>query len=97
MSTAEKTARAGLHRLVDAIGNVASELGRVKGQQTAVPYDWRRSLIEGQRNVIKYYRQVMATQRMPPTERTAVLDRIARIEEEIRELEAGGQLALKAG
>ena len=88
MSTAVKTTPPGLRRILDAIGKLATEPDIRPSAPTPPPFDWRGSLIEGQRNVIKYYRRVLATQRMPPAEHQAVLDRISRIEEEIRALEA---------
>jgi len=86
MSDTPTAARPGLRRVLDALGKLASEFH--KGEEAPALDDWRLSLIEGQRNVIKYYRQVLATQRMAPAERHAVLYRIARIEEEIQGLEA---------
>ena len=75
----------GLRRVLDALGNLAFEF-EANRQETRAN-DWRASFVEGQRNVIKHYRHVLATQRMPPAERQALLDRIARIENEIRALE----------
>lgn len=74
-----------LRRGLDALGTLASELEtdkrRLSGQ---VHDDWRISFIAGQRSVIQHYRTVLATQRVPPSERQAVLNRIASIEAEIQ-------------
>ena len=72
----------GLRRVLDAFGKVAFEY-----DAAPAPYDWRASFADGQRNVIKHFRHVLATQRMAPAERQALLDRIARIEDKIRAVE----------
>jgi hypothetical protein len=78
----------GHRRVVEALGRLASELQDDKLKMQAQPEnDWRASFVAGQRNVIQHYRTVLATQRMPPAERQAVLDRIGRIEAEIQSLE----------
>ena len=80
-------ARPGLRRVLDALGHLASDLKADTRDIAARPQDdWRASFIAGQKNVIEHYRRVLATQRMPPAERQAVLDRIARIEEEVRSI-----------
>jgi hypothetical protein len=45
--------------------------------------DWRTALIHGQRKVIAFYREVVATHGMPQAERAAILQRIARVEAEL--------------
>ena len=77
-----------LRRVLDAFGKLTFEFDREGQEETPAMHDWRVSFIEGQRNVIKHYRHVLASQRMAPAERQALLDRIARIEDEIRVLEA---------
>ena len=86
MHTLSTKTQPGLRRVLDALGKLAFEF-ETERQQPAVN-DWRASFAAGQRNVIKHYRHVLATQRMAPAERQAILDRIARIESEIRALEA---------
>lgn len=82
-------ARPGMRRVLDALGKLASDVEAEKQQAAAAPVtDWRSSLIEGQRNVIRHYRRVLATQRMAPAEREALLDRIRRVEAEVQALEA---------
>ena len=88
MHTLSVKTQPALRRVLDAFGKLAFEFEREGQEQAPVMHDWRASLIEGQRNIIKHYRYILATQRMAPAERQAVLDRIARIEEEIRTLEA---------
>jgi hypothetical protein len=77
-----------MRRVLDALGKLAAEWESEKRQPAQDLADWRASLIVGQRNVIQHYRRLLATQRMPPAERQAVLDRIKRLEAEIRALEA---------
>jgi hypothetical protein len=78
----------GLRRILNSLTRLASELKAENQNVAPVPgRDWRDSLIASQRNVIQHYRRVLATQHMPPAERQALLDRIARIESEIRSLE----------
>jgi hypothetical protein len=88
MRTLTTLTRPGTSRVLDALGKLASELKTEKSKPTPAT-DWRSSLIEGQRNVIRHYRRVLATQRMSPGERQALLDRIAHVEGEIRALEIG--------
>jgi hypothetical protein len=79
-----------MRRVLDALGKLASEWEAEKRQPAQdLAADWRSSFIAGQKNVIQHYRHVLATQRMPPAERQAVLDRIKRVEDEIRALEVG--------
>jgi hypothetical protein len=88
MNVPSTRARPGIRRVLSALGSLASELEAEKRNTAAAAQpDWRASLIAGQRNVIAHYRRVLATQRMPPVERQAVLDRIARIEDEIHSLQ----------
>jgi hypothetical protein len=88
MNVPSTRARPGIRRVLSALGSLASELEAEKRNTApASAPDWRASLIAGQKNVIEHYRRVLATQRMPPAERQAVLDRIARIENEIRSLQ----------
>ena len=76
--------RPGLRRVVDALRGLASELRAEKRQApSAVNVDWLDSFIDSQSKVIDHYRHVLATHRMPPAERNAVLERIARIEAEL--------------
>jgi hypothetical protein len=78
-----------MRRVLDALGKLAAQWESEKRQPAqAVKADWRASFIMGQKNVIWHYRRLLATQRMPPAERQAVLDRIKRLEDEIRALEA---------
>ena len=83
-----QSSKPGLRRVLDALGTLKSELEtdkrRLSGQ---VNDDWRISFVAGQRSVIQHYRAVLATQRMPPAERQAVLDRIASIEAEIQSVQ----------
>jgi hypothetical protein len=82
------TTQHGMRRVLDALGKLASELEAEKSMPAAVT-DWRSSFIEGQRNVTRHYRRVLATQKMPPGERQALLERIKRVEDEVRALEMG--------
>ena len=91
MTVLSTQARPGLRRVLDALGKLASELEADKKSASVPQADWRASLIAGQKNVIGHYRHVLATQRMPPAERQALLDRIARLEEEIRSLERNSE------
>ena len=81
-------AQPALRRVLDAFGKLAFEFETERQDRASAIPDWRASFLEGQRNVIKHYRHVLATQRMAPAERQALLDRIARIEREIRAMEA---------
>jgi hypothetical protein len=83
-------------RVLDALGKLALdfETDRVR---VSPKLEGPLSFVEGQRNVIKHYRHVLATQRMPPSDRQALLDRIARVEEEIRELEGAPVVPVSAG
>ena len=83
--------RPGVRRVLDALGLIASELMAEPRLSGPLEHDWRSSFIEGQLNVIQHYRAVLATQRMPPAERQAVLDRIASIEAEIRSFQVPAQ------
>lgn len=85
--------RPGVRRVLDALGLLASELKAEPRFSGPLEHDWRSSFIEGQRNVIQHYGAVLATQRMPPAERQAVLDRIASIEAEIRSFQLPAQAA----
>jgi hypothetical protein len=51
------------------------------------PGDWRARLAKRQRDVIEYYRGLLR-QPMPDEERKAILDRVARLKNEIDALEA---------
>ena len=78
----------GLRRVLDALGTLKSELETDKRRLSGQVNDhWRISFVAGQRRVIQHYRAVLATQRMPPAERQAVLDRIASIEAEIQSVQ----------
>lgn len=81
--------RPGLLRALSALARIASESNSENqvNAPTWFPQDWRASFIAGQRNVIQHYRRVLATHHMPAAERQALLDRIARIDDEIRLLE----------
>lgn len=81
--------RPGLLRALSALARIASESNKESqaNAPTWLPRDWRASFIAGQRNVIQHYRRVLATHHMPAAERQALLDRIARVEDEIRSLE----------
>ena len=81
-------AQPALRRVLDAFGKLAFEFETERQDRAPAIHDLRASFLEGQKNVIKHYRYVLATQRMAPAERQAVLDRIARIEKEIRALES---------
>jgi hypothetical protein len=81
-------AQPALRRVLDAFGKLAFEFETERHDRAFATPDWRASFLEGPRNVIKHYRHVLATQRMAPAERQALLDHIARIEREIRAMEA---------
>ena len=87
-------ARPGIRRVLDALGQIASDLEPGEKPARPVEFDWRAVLIASQKNVIEHYRRLLATHQMPPAERQAVLDRIARIEDEIRGL-AGAEAQLQ--
>ena len=88
----QQSNRPGLRRVLDALGLLASELDADKHRLgTPLDDDWRSSFVAGQTNVIRHYRTVLATQRMPPAERQALLDRIAVIEAEIKSVQLPAQ------
>lgn len=78
----------GERRILEAMRTIASEpQGRPAGGAVERP-DWKASLIRGHRRVRDLYREVLATHDMPQAERTAIQDRIARIEAELASLES---------
>jgi hypothetical protein len=84
--TASTQPRPGLRRTLEAFGKLAAELKT--GNRDARPErEWRTALIDSQRRVIEHYRHVLARRRMPPAERAALLERITRVEDEIRVLQ----------
>ena len=85
MLTFAQRPQPGTRRVLDAMRSMASE-ARERPRDGAIP-DWRVS-IRGHRMVRDLYREVLATHDMPPAERAAIQDRIARTEAELASLDA---------
>lgn len=81
---AAREQRPGTRRVVEALRSAAREINPAERSGFAASPDWRQIFVRAQQKAIAHYRHMLATYQMPEVERARIRERIARLEDEIR-------------